>query len=565
MAAPRRGSECAWWALGALVLVVACAAPAHAQARRVAVLDFTNSGRDAALEWLGPAVAETVTTKLHAIRGLQLVERLQLYKVLQEQKLNLTDIVDPSQAIQVGKLVGAEQVVLGGHSAFGGTVRFTARFVDTATGAIVATSQVNGILDAKNPASLWTAVDQLAQAVIDSLNTRVAVGGRIEPTPEEKARLAAVPTQSLEAQEVYGRGLAAYRKHEWADAAHEFGRATSLHPQFAQAWERLALVLIDLGRFPEALRAAERARDLSTSAGDQRGQAAALDYIGRVHSSQARYADALAAYGQGLRLAERLGDQVKQAEDLVGIGSVHSSQGRYADALSAYGRSLQIAERLGDEPLQARILVANGIVHAERGRFAEALGDFQRGLRLAERIGDVPRQATALNNMGAVHSSQRRYSEALTYFEQSLRLTERLGFEALQARALGNIGNLHQLQGRYADGLSYQEQALRLTVKLGDEEFQAATLGNIGSILLQQGRHADALSYYERSRALAEKLGDPAVEARALANMALTYSAQGRSADARSAIDRALAIADRIGMERTQLRQIRDSILRQGR
>jgi len=65
------------WLLLMLALV-SCPLPASAQVRRVAVMDFINTAKDPAMEWLGPSVAETVTTKLHAIRGLQLVERAQL-------------------------------------------------------------------------------------------------------------------------------------------------------------------------------------------------------------------------------------------------------------------------------------------------------------------------------------------------------------------------------------------------------------------------------------------------------------------------------------------------------
>lgn len=65
------------WLLLMLALM-SCPLPASAQVRRVAVMDFVNTAKDPAMEWLGPSVAETVTTKLHAIRGLQLVERAQL-------------------------------------------------------------------------------------------------------------------------------------------------------------------------------------------------------------------------------------------------------------------------------------------------------------------------------------------------------------------------------------------------------------------------------------------------------------------------------------------------------
>ena len=63
-------------------------------------MDFVNTTKDPAMDWLGPSVAETVTTKLNAIRSLQLVERAQLYQVLAEQKLSLSDLVDPTQALR---------------------------------------------------------------------------------------------------------------------------------------------------------------------------------------------------------------------------------------------------------------------------------------------------------------------------------------------------------------------------------------------------------------------------------------------------------------------------------
>lgn len=65
-----------WLLLGLLPSV------SEAQARRIAVLDFANAAKDPAVEALGPAIAETLTTKLQSVQVLQLVERHRLYKLL---------------------------------------------------------------------------------------------------------------------------------------------------------------------------------------------------------------------------------------------------------------------------------------------------------------------------------------------------------------------------------------------------------------------------------------------------------------------------------------------------
>lgn len=239
---------------------VASPTSVRAETRRLAVLDFVNSSKDPATEWLGPAVASTLTTKLHALRSLQLLERSQLYQLLQEQKLNLTDLVDPSRAVAVGKLVGAEQAVLGEYTVFGGTVRFTARFVDVETGRIVAASQINGIIDPKNPGALWKALDHLAEATIDSLNTRVAiVKPHIEPTQEERSRLTRPPTTSLLAHEALGRGSVAFKREDFRTAATEFDRATRLDPGYMDAWLSLGEALLRSGRYRDAVPAFRRA------------------------------------------------------------------------------------------------------------------------------------------------------------------------------------------------------------------------------------------------------------------------------------------------------------------
>jgi tetratricopeptide (TPR) repeat protein len=469
-------------ALLALLALLLLTSPATAQPRRVAILDFANATKDPAVDWLGAAAAEDVTTRLHAVRTLQLVERAQLYRLLQEQKLNLGDLVDPSHAVRLGRLLGAEQIVLGGYAVFGGSVRFNARFVDVATGAILATSQVSGVVDPKNPDALWKVFEQLAQATIDSLNTRVAIvqgtaqpttalpAQRIEPTPDERTRLAKPATRSLEAQEAFGRGLVAYRSHRWAEAAREFERATTLDARYAAAWLELGNALTSLGRWPDALRAYENARQGYTAAGDERARARTLNNLGEVNRRQGRYTEALEYYEQSLRLAETLGDDQGRALTLLDLGHVHSAQGRYAEALGRYEQSLRLAETLADESGQARALVSVGIVHARQGRHDEAQTYYERGLRLEEKLGDEPGQAVTLNNLATLRLRQGRPAEALEDYERSLRLKEKLGDEPGQARTLWGIGIVRERQGRGAEALGYYDRALTIAERLGMAE-----------------------------------------------------------------------------------------------
>jgi tetratricopeptide (TPR) repeat protein len=605
-------------ALLVLILMGVLPSVSHAQARRVAVLDFANTSKDPAIEALGPAMAETLTTKLHSLRALHLVERDRLYRLLQEQKLQQTDLVDPSRAVYVGKLLGADRVVLGTYVKRGDSVSVIARFVDTATGTIVATSQVHGTYDPKNPRGFWEALNQLAQATIDSLNTHVEIvraqpqvvpvpqARRIEPTPQERTRLTKPPTWSLEAQEAYGRGLLSYKRGEYTNAAREFERATSMDSDYVDAWVSLGAALGNLGQSPRAVTAFERAYRLYLTLGDEPGQASTLGRIGVEYDRQTRSTDALIHYEGSLKLLMKLGDESGQAITLHNIGISYTGQGRYADALAYHDRALAFQQKLGNEPGQAATLFATGLAYEGQGHDAEALSSYGRALELQEKLGNEAGQAITVTRIGDLHGSRGRYAEALASYGRALELQEKLGNEAGQAttfyatglayevqghdaealssygRALAlqqklgneagqatvldNMAKVHEGQGRTADTLSVYERGLRLREKLADELGQARTLNNIGLVYARQGRYADALRSYERSLRLAEKLGEERGQAFILSNIGDLRRAQGRYADALSFYERALEIADRLGTpERESYRRLRDQMRSQSR
>jgi tetratricopeptide (TPR) repeat protein len=462
----------------ALLLVLA-AVPAYGETRRVIVLDFANTTKDAAVDWLGPAAAEDITTRLHAVRSLKLVERAQLYRVLQEQKLSLSDLVDPAGAVKLGKLVSAEHVVIGSYTVFGGTVRMNARFVDVETGGISATSQVNGQIDPQRPNALWALFDQLTQATIDSINAGssvVKVGAtspsperKIVPTAEEQARLTTPSTGSLQAQESHGRGLVAFRQNQWPGAIQEFERAVSIDPLFAAAWMELSEVLQRASRYPEALTASEKAYRLYVATGDERSQARAV----------------------------------------ISSGEVRAQQGRYVESLELLQKGREMTERLQDRLGEAEVLAAIGAVHYKQGRFAEALPLFQQALRLAVQEGDTSKQTVILNNVGSTQVKLGQHGVGLQRLEEALLLAEKTGDEKWQTVILNQVGVAFRASGRPAEGLPYYIRAVRISERLGDVLYGAVALSNIAGELYRQGRYAEALTYMETAVASIEKIDSP--------------------------------------------------------
>lgn len=115
-----------------------------AHAKTWAVLDFESHTDDEALAVLGPAVADMLRTDLVRSGEVTIVERDRLAAVLAELELQKSDAFDPQAAVSIGKLVGAESIVLGAVHASAGTLRLDARVVDVDTGVATEAKSVEG-------------------------------------------------------------------------------------------------------------------------------------------------------------------------------------------------------------------------------------------------------------------------------------------------------------------------------------------------------------------------------------------------------------------------------------
>lgn len=101
-----------------------------------AVLDFNDlSG---CVSSFGRLVGEELVTKLFQTRRVRVVERGLLEKAVNELKFNLSELVDPSRAKQLGKQVGADAIVTGTITDLGSAVKVNARLIEVERGDILA-------------------------------------------------------------------------------------------------------------------------------------------------------------------------------------------------------------------------------------------------------------------------------------------------------------------------------------------------------------------------------------------------------------------------------------------
>lgn len=109
-----------------------------AKQKTVAVVEFTDLQGN--MTDFGRFLAEELVTRLGDLEKFKVIERQLLAKIVAEQKLSLTGIVDPASAKQLGKILGVDAIVAGSVTNLAQSVRVNARLISTETGEVFATA-----------------------------------------------------------------------------------------------------------------------------------------------------------------------------------------------------------------------------------------------------------------------------------------------------------------------------------------------------------------------------------------------------------------------------------------
>lgn len=116
----------------------------YAEPLKIAVMPFANLTSDKNLDWLSFGISETVTTELAKIHNYRLIERMQMDKIIKEWAIQVSDAVDPKTAVEVGKALGVEYVVIGSFQKYQDKLKIDVRRIKVEDGEICETESVIG-------------------------------------------------------------------------------------------------------------------------------------------------------------------------------------------------------------------------------------------------------------------------------------------------------------------------------------------------------------------------------------------------------------------------------------
>jgi TolB-like protein len=209
--------------LGLAILTAAAASPVPAP-KTVAVLYFDNYTGKSDYDPLGKGISSMMISDLSPVKEIQLVERDRMQDLLKEIDLQHTKYFDSTTSVRVGKMVGAEYVVVGAFAAVDPQMRIDTRVVRVATGEVVKSAQVTG-----DQNKFFDLEKTLANRLIDGLG--------VVMDPEEAQRVAAKQQQNridaLSTMVSFSQALALYDRSDYGGAMEKMAPALRASPNSA--------------------------------------------------------------------------------------------------------------------------------------------------------------------------------------------------------------------------------------------------------------------------------------------------------------------------------------------
>ena len=519
----------------------------------LAILPFRNASGDASLDWLGPSLAEMLSTEVGQSAQLRTVSPARLHEVLQDLRIAPNTALDPTMLGRIAEFSSADVVVFGQYARFGDQIRIDATLQDLKHNRTVSLKA-----DASSEKDIPNASDRLA----DSVRQNLALSRDV--LKELKASSYQPTSTSVEALRDYDQGLLLLREGQNLQARDQFEGAVLKDAGFALAYARLAQTHSNLGYDAEAELAAQHAVSLGQNLPEAEkyllvaiqaqitknfpAAINAYENMAKVSPGNAEVQSALA------NLYEQSGDFAKAGEANQKILSANPkdinaalAQGRLAiktdnvqAAIDPLSRALSLSIQLDHPEQKASALHVLAVAYRILEKPEEALRNEQDALAIYRTLGQKRGLATSLNEIARTQVLLGRNKEALPNFEEALQIRRDIGDKRGLGDTLIDLGNFYDDSGDHDQALRMYKESLQLQRDLGNERQQAACLNNIAGVYFAKGEYEDARTYYQQALQLREKSKAPGDIVESVHNLAETSVKMGEYDQAFSLYKRAL-------------------------
>ena len=220
----------------ALILLSFAVHGQYISTETLAIPYFNNNTENSEYAWLSEALADMLTTDIAATKKIWVVNRLDLKKVLEEQKFSLSGLVSDSSMVTLGNRSGASLILTGSFTIYGDQIRVDAKVFNLETGTSQGAASIIGSIQ-----DIFVLEKKLAVQALAALS--------IPLSEDDKINLFQIASGNIKAIENNYRGVIALEKDDRESAKQYFKKAVNEDPYYRNAQVNLdgAIKAIDGG------------------------------------------------------------------------------------------------------------------------------------------------------------------------------------------------------------------------------------------------------------------------------------------------------------------------------
>jgi len=180
------------------------------------------------LEALSKGLPGMMIHEITKVSDLKVLERDRINYLVDELKLQQSDLVDQGTAVRIGKLLGAHTLLMGGFMKLSDDdFRIDARLVKVETGEIIKAEYVEG-----KPKEVMQLEKDLIMKLLADLD--------VTPSDDEKEAIMKGRDASFDALYHYSRGLAYEDKKDYMAAYQQYQKALEIAPGYVEAQKKMS-------------------------------------------------------------------------------------------------------------------------------------------------------------------------------------------------------------------------------------------------------------------------------------------------------------------------------------
>ena len=291
----------------------------------------------------------------------------------------------------------------------------------------------------------------------------------------------------------------------------------------ADAYLSLSMVYNTIGKMPEAREYCNKALEVNTTIGNQKGQADCILHSGLIYRSNGDFNNALSNDEKAIRIYEQLNEKASLAHAYKVIGSVYQDWGNYEKVLEYDQKALAINLALNNQNLVATNYGDIALTYRSMGDLPKALEYYQKSLKLSETLNNKNLIAYNYDKMGSLYRDLLDFPKAFDYYQKAITINQEAGNLRNVGINYGNIGNAHFMQGNYPQAIIHHEKALTYFEPMSYKFGILATNNNLGGVYEAIPNHAKALEYFKKGLALSKEMNIKAYQLTSLSGIGRVY------------------------------------------